>query len=112
MVSATIDTGALRHNLSVLRRWAPKSRVMAVIKANAYGHGLVAVARALDAADSFAVARVDEGLTLRAAGIEKRTLLLEGVFDGDQLNAAAGAGFELVVHEVEQIELLRAAPPG
>ena len=46
MVSATIDTGALRHNLQVIRRFAPKSRVMAVIKANAYGHGLVAVARA------------------------------------------------------------------
>jgi alanine racemase len=112
MVSATIDTAALKHNLQAVRQWAPRSRVMAVIKANAYGHGLVAVARALDAADSFAVARVDEGLTLRAAGIQKRTLLLEGVFDREQLNAAAGAGFELVVHTIEQIELLRAAPPG
>jgi len=112
MVSATIDTAALKHNLQAVRQWAPRSRVMAVIKANAYGHGLVAVARALDAADSFAVARVDEGLTLRAAGIEKRTLLLEGVFDREQLNAAAGAGFELVVHTIEQIELLRAAPSG
>ena len=69
MVSATIDTGALRHNLNVVRQWAPKSRVMAVIKANAYGHGLVAVARALESADAFAVARVDEGMTLRRAGI-------------------------------------------
>jgi len=65
MVSATIDAGALRHNLNVVRQWAPKSRVMAVIKANAYGHGLVAVARALESTDTFAVARVDEGLTLR-----------------------------------------------
>jgi alanine racemase len=110
MVSATIDTAALKHNLQVVRQWAPRSRVMAVIKANAYGHGLVAVAQALEAADSFAVARVDEGLTLRAAGIQKRTLLLEGVFDREQLNAAAAAGFELVVHTGEQIELLRAAP--
>jgi alanine racemase len=111
MVSATIDTAALKHNLQAVRQWAPRSRVMAVIKANAYGHGLVAVARALDAADSFAVARVDEGLTLRAAGIQKRTVLLEGVFDREQLNAAAGAGFELVVHTGEQIELLSSAPP-
>jgi len=74
MVSATIDTAALKHNLQAVRQWAPRSRVMAVIKANAYGHGLVAVARALEAADSFAVARVDEGLTLRSAGIEKRTV--------------------------------------
>jgi len=110
MVSATIDSGALRHNLQQVRQWAPKSRVMAVIKANAYGHGLVTVARALGSADAFAVARVDEGLTLRAAGIMTRTVLLEGVFDAAQLAAAAAAGFELVVHTREQVELLRAAP--
>src|ERR1700733_4131359 len=109
MVSATVDSGALRHNLSVLRRLAPRSRVMAVIKANAYGHGLVAVARALESADAFAVARVDEGLTLRLAGIDTPTVLLEGVFDREQLEAAAGATFELVVHTPEQIELLRMA---
>ena len=112
IVSATIDTSALNHNLERVRHWAPRSRVMAVIKANAYGHGLVAVARALEAADAFAVARVDEGLTLRNAGITKRTVLLEGVFDRDQLDAAAGAAFELVVHTAEQIELLRQAGPG
>ena len=112
MVGATVDTGALKHNLQVVRRWAPRSRVMAVIKANAYGHGLVAVARALDSADAFAVARVDEGLILREAGINARTVLLEGVFDREQLEAAATAGFELVVHTAEQIQLLREAPQG
>lgn len=112
MVNATVDTAALGHNLQAVRRWAPRSRVMAVVKANAYGHGLVAVARALQAADSFAVARVDEGLTLRNAGIDKRTVLLEGVFDREQLDAAATAGFDLVVHTVEQIELLRAVRAG
>lgn len=112
MVSATIDTGALKHNLQRIRHFAPRSRVMAVIKANAYGHGLVAVARALDEADAFAVARVDEGLTLRMAGITKRTILLEGVFDHGQLDSAAAAGFELVVHTAEQIELLRQAGAG
>jgi alanine racemase len=112
MVSATVDSGALRHNLSVVRQWAPKSRVMAVIKANAYGHGLVAVARALGSTDAFAVARVDEGLTLRLAGIDAPTVLLEGVFDREQLDAAAGAHFELVVHSPEQIELLRTAAAG
>ena len=112
LVSATIDSGALRHNLSVIRQWAPHSRVMAVIKANAYGHGLVVVARALHCADAFAVARVDEGLTLRAAGIDSSIVLLEGVFDSEQLAAAAAAGFELVVHTQEQIGLLRAAGAG
>lgn len=112
MVSATIDSAALRHNLTQVRDFAPRSRVMAVIKANAYGHGLVSVARALEGADAFAVARVDEGLTLRAAGIGKRTVLLEGVFDRGQLEAAAGGQFDLVVHTAEQIELLREAGPG
>ena len=112
MVSATIDTAALKHNLQRIRDFAPRSRVMAVIKANAYGHGLVAVARALDQADAFAVARVDEGLTLRMAGIQKRIVLLEGVFDRGQLDSASAAGFELVVHTREQIELLRQARRG
>src|SRR5271169_950339 len=107
MVSATIDIAALRHNLQVVRQRAPQSRIMAVIKANAYGHGLIAVARALESADALAVARVDEGLALRAAGIEKPIVLLEGAFDREQLAAAAGARFELFVHCPEQIELLR-----
>src|ERR1700675_1119473 len=110
MVSATIDSAALRHNLQVVRQRAPKSRVMAVIKANAYGHGLIAVARALDSVDAFAVARVEEGLALREAGIETPVVLLEGVFDREQLDAAAGEPFELFVTGPEQIELLRAAP--
>jgi alanine racemase len=111
LVCATIDTGALRHNLQVIRRLAPKSRVMAVIKANAYGHGLVAVAKALEAADAFAVARIGEALVLREAGIKTPIVLLEGVFDSEQLAAAAAGDFELVVHTREQIELLLAAPP-
>jgi alanine racemase len=112
MVSVTIDTGALRHNLEVIRRLAPNSRVMAVIKANAYGHGLVAAARALDSADAFAVARLGEALTLREAGIKTRIVLLEGVLDREQLDAAATADFELVVHSPEQLALLGAAPSG
>ncbi len=112
MVSATIHAAALRHNLGVVRQQAPNSRVMAVIKANGYGHGLVAVARALNEADAFAVARVDEGQVLRQAGIANPIVLLEGVFDAAQLEAAARMQFELVVHVPEQIELLRASPSG
>jgi alanine racemase len=112
LVCATIDTGALRHNLQVIRRLAPKSRVMAVIKANAYGHGLIAVAKALEEADAFAVARIGEALALREAGIRTPIMLLEGVFDGEQLAAAAAADFELVVHTQEQIDLLLGAPSG
>ena len=110
LVSVTIDTGALRDNLQVIRRLAPKSRVMAVIKANAYGHGLIAVAKALEAADAFAVARIGEALVLREAGIKMPIVLLEGVFDSEQVAAATAGDFELVVHTQEQIELLLAAP--
>ena len=62
---AELDLGALEHNLSRLRESAPAARIMAVVKANAYGHGLVRVASALPTADAFAVARVDEGVLLR-----------------------------------------------
>ncbi|HEX3950915.1 MAG TPA: alanine racemase [Steroidobacteraceae bacterium] len=110
MASVTIDIGALRHNLQTVRRLAPASRAMAVIKANAYGHGLITAARALEAADALAVARVSEALALREAGIQAPIVLLEGVFDRGQLDAAAAAELELIVHTEEQIELLRSAP--
>jgi alanine racemase len=110
MASVTIDLGALRHNLQVARRLAPKSRAMAVIKANAYGHGLVTAARALESADALAVARLSEGLALREAGIKTPIVLLEGIFDREELDAAAAADLELIVHTAEQIELLRGAP--
>jgi alanine racemase len=108
LIRAVVDAAALRHNLRQVRRVAPDSRVMAVIKANAYGHGLVPAAKALAEADGFAVARLGEGLALRAAGLTNRILLLEGVFSAEQLAAAAQARFELMVHSFEQLELLEA----
>ena len=72
LARAVVDAAALRHNLRQVRRTAPDSRVMAVIKANAYGHGLLPAARALAEADGFAVARLGEGLALRAAGLGNR----------------------------------------
>src|SRR6202789_1743374 len=112
MVSVTIDIGALRNNLAVLRRLAPKSRVMAGIKANDYGHGLVTVARALESADALAVARLGEARTLRDAGVKIPLVLIEGVLAREQLDAAAAADLEVVVHSAEQLELLKAAPAG
>ena len=81
---------------------------MAVVKANAYGHGLVATATALGAADALAVARIEEGVLLREAGITLPVVLLEGVFTGPQLAEAAHRDFELVVHDPSQIALLEA----
>ncbi len=103
-----IDTHALRHNLGTIRAYAPRSKVMAVIKANAYGHGLVSAALALADADALAVARLEEGIALRSAGIQTPVVLLEGVFNAEQLAEAAHHRFELVVHDPLQIKLLEA----
>jgi len=105
-VRAVIDTGALRHNLGVIRQRARGARIAAVVKANAYGHGLVATSQVLLAADALAVARLEEGLALRAAGITRPILLLEGVNSAQQLEQAMQQGFELVVHDRLQVELL------
>lgn len=112
LIRAIVDTAALRHNLDRVRGTAPAARVMAVIKANAYGHGLVPAAKALAQTDGFAVARLDEGLALRGAGLTNRILLLEGVFSPAQLAAAAQQRFDLMVHSVEQLEMLEGRAGG
>jgi alanine racemase len=108
LIRALIDSAALRHNLGTIRAYAPGAKVMAVIKANAYGHGLVSTALALADADSFAVARLEEGIALRSAGINAPIVLLEGVFSAEQLAEAAHHRFELVVHDPLQLRLLEA----
>ncbi|HKU15594.1 MAG TPA: alanine racemase [Steroidobacteraceae bacterium] len=102
----TVDAAALRNNLAVVRRFAPGARVIAAVKANAYGHGLVHAARALADADAFGVARVEEGLILRAAHVAHPIVVLEGAFDPAQLDAAASHRLQLVVHSFEQIAML------
>ena len=106
MIRAVIDTAALRHNLNRVREIAPGSRVLAVLKANAYGHGMLAAAAALGGADGFAVARLPEAVMLRASGHAHRIVLLEGVQGAEQLREAADNDVELVVHQPEQIALL------
>ena len=76
-IQASIDLSALKNNLRVVRR-ATSSRVMAVIKANAYGHGLLRVAEALREAEGFALLDVRDAITLRDAGFRQTILLLEG----------------------------------
>ncbi|MCU0766623.1 MAG: alanine racemase [Gammaproteobacteria bacterium] len=111
MPQVVIDLDALRHNLGVARARAPASRLMAVIKANGYGHGMRRVAQALGEADALAVARVGEGAQLRDAGIAARIVVLEGGFDAQDVAEAAGRGLDLVFHHEEQIALLAAARP-
>lgn len=109
---ALIRLGALKQNLRVIRDAAPGARVMAVIKANAYGHGMEAVAHSLNDADAFAVARLPEAVRLRESGIEKPIVLLAGVLTATELDAAMQNRFELVVHCDEQIRLLEAVNAG
>lgn len=109
-VWAVIDLGALRHNLRKVRQYAPGTRVMAAIKANAYGHGAVEIARALEDADALAVATLPEALALRAAQVRKPIVLLGGVLDADELQAVAGHDLQLVVHDFRQLERLECNP--
>jgi alanine racemase len=106
LIRARVDTGALRANLQVVRACAPGCRVMAVVKANAYGHGLLPTALALADADAFAVARLEEAVALRAAGLKRRIVLLEGVFNAEQLLEAGELELDLVVHQDLQIALI------
>jgi alanine racemase len=103
---ARIDLGALQHNFRLVRLAAPESRRMAVIKANAYGHGAIPVARALGEADAFALACVEEAMQLREAGVRQPLVLLEGMFSPDELDTVVKHRLEPVVHTPEQVEML------
>ncbi|ANQ87085.1 alanine racemase [Azoarcus olearius] len=107
--TALIDLDALRHNYR-LARSRHGGRALAVVKANAYGHGAVRCAQALAAeADGFAVAFLDEALELRAAGITQTIVLLEGVFDAAELEQVVAHGLWPVVHHAAQIEMIEQA---
>jgi alanine racemase len=103
---ATIHLSALRHNLAVARQHAPNSRILAVIKANAYGHGMLRVARALEAADGFAVLNLSEAISLRENGFRQFILLLEGVFSADELPELAKHQIGCVVHAPWQADAI------
>jgi len=111
-VLATIDLAALAHNLSVVRRHAPAARVLAVVKANAYGHGIARAARALAAADGFGLVELDSAVRLRELGYTQRILLLEGAFEAAELPVLVRYGIATVVHCREQIEMLKSLPGG
>ncbi|RVU85397.1 alanine racemase [Leucothrix sargassi] len=83
---AVIDLDAIRHNYRLAKSVAPHSKAIAIVKANAYGHGAVAVGRALaPEADAFGVACLEEAIELREAGIDNPILLLEGIFEPDEM---------------------------
>ena len=107
---ARIDLAALRGNLARIRALAPCQPLMAVVKADAYGHGLERVARALDDADAFGVAAIADGQRLRAAGCRQRIVVLSGFDEAGDLPEARRLDLDLVVHHTAQIDLIAADP--
>lgn len=105
-VRATVDLRALRRNFARAKAAAPKSGILSVLKADAYGHGLVRVARALEGSDGLCVARLDEALRLRQAGIATRIVVLSGVVGMSDFRDAAHAGLDVVVHHEAQLHAL------
>jgi alanine racemase len=105
-IHATIHTDALRHNLSRLRRAAPDARVWAIVKANAYGHGIERAFAGLRGADGFALLDLDEAARVRALGWRGPILLLEGVFEQRDLEICSRLELWHTVHCEEQIDML------
>lgn len=106
---ACIDLSALQHNLQRVKAQAPESKVMAVVKANGYGHGLRHVAKHANYADAFGVARIEEALQLRACGVVKPILLLEGFYSPGDLPVLVTNNIQTVVHCEEQLIALEQA---
>jgi alanine racemase len=111
-IRATISAGAFAHNLLVAKAYAGRAKVWAVLKANAYGHGLERAARALAAADGFAVLDFQEAARLRLAGVARPILMLEGFFKPLDLPLLAKYALTPVIHNAEQVEMLRTADLG
>lgn len=108
-IQARIDAAALAHNLRVIRKHSA-SRIMAVIKADAYGHGLLRAAAALEEADGFGLLNIRDALCVRAAGHRQPILLLEGCFDANDMALAAEHSLSCVIHSDWQLDLLDAYP--
>lgn len=106
-IVATVSPTALRHNLQQIRKLAPSSKIMAMVKANAYGHGLTTVATALQGVDALGVASIEEGLLLRKTGIQTDTVLIEGIFRDEELPLVQTHRFTQVVHHWPQIQALK-----
>jgi len=110
-IHAMIDLMALRANVQRVRACAPTQQVIAVLKANAYGHGAVQVAQALAGlVEAFAVCSLEEALELRAAEVVEPIVLLEGFFEADELAIIAQQNIHIAVHSTQQLEILLKSP--
>lgn len=103
---ARIDLAALKYNLQRVRQFAPQSKVMSVIKADAYGHGVIQVAQALKQSDAFAVARLKEAITLRQQGFQQPITVFEGVSTIEEWQLAAEYDLTPVLHQQKHLDFL------
>jgi len=110
-IKALISLDAMAHNLRIAREYVDAAQVFAVVKANAYGHGLSRAVRAFSAADGFAVLTLEEAANLRMMGIRKPILLLEGVFGADEWSACSELDVWPVLHHQAQLDWLSQQPP-
>ncbi len=101
-----IDLQALRHNLHAVKRYAPAQKVMAIIKADAYGHGLERIAHQLTGADAFGVACLEEAIRIREAGITHPIILLEGFFSFEELEQLKSLNLQTVIHQHDQVSMI------
>jgi alanine racemase len=109
-IRASVSLSALRHNYGIAKRAAPASKVFAVVKANAYGHGVERIARALPQADGFATVELDSAVALRERSAAP-IVLLEGFFEASELRTIVASSLASVVHDAEQIRMLETERP-
>ncbi|MEP7154500.1 MAG: alanine racemase [Betaproteobacteria bacterium] len=110
-IRAEFSASALLHNYNFAKRLAPQSKVFAVVKANAYGHGVERVMRALPEADAFATLELDSAIGLRKLGVEQPILMLEGLFEKDEIPYYCQHQLMMSVHNDLQMEMLTAQKP-
>jgi alanine racemase len=103
---AVINLSALKHNQKVLQEYAPNSQILAMVKANAYGHGMIKIAQKLTGVHALGVARLSEAFILRNAGITTPIVLLEGFFHEDDIESLVTLNLQTVVHSEQQLDAI------
>lgn len=106
-IVARISQSAIQHNLQRIREMAPGKKIIAMVKANGYGHGMITVAKAIPHVDAFGVASIEEAISLRKAGIQTDIILMEGLFHEEEIQAVQQYDFIQVVHTDYQLEILK-----
>lgn len=106
-VVAKINPNAIRHNLQCVRGMAHGKKVIAMIKANGYGHGMLTVAQAIPEVEALGVARIEEAIRLREAGIKTDIILMEGIFSESDIKMVQQYDLIQVIHSIYQVEFLK-----